>query len=330
MRISFLTRLGALAVLAFASGCSSGQLSSNLASGKPAALGHLNYSDLGHIQPNNTFFTHLYVTDQADKIGVLDTSYNWLNDITNGTPCPSGAWSTRSGPHRLYVANFGCNGPPEVSEYKALTTAPYGTLDYTYTTSLVDPVSVTTDSNSNVYVADLLGAQVVEFAQHTNAVLNHCPGGATGVAVDNNGNVYAMRPQPMQVVEYPGPAGLANCSAAVTLPVTFPSGAAGGELLYYFNNPNYNLLLACDQHDGIYAFAPTQSTPALIQNSNVWGNCLHMGLNQGSAGWLVITYPYQAQPHLVVTRPFGNIHFYVYPTPGNHNINPVGVAVYPG
>lgn len=326
MHISFLTRLGALTALTVAIGCSSGQVSPNLASGKPEALGHLDYSDLAHIQPTNTFFTHLYVTDQADKIGVLDTNYNWLSDITNGTPCPSGAWSTRSGPHRLYVANFGCNGPPEVTEYKALTTAPYGTLDYTYTASLVDPVSVTTDSNSNVYVADLLGAQVVEFAQHTNAVLNHCPGGATGVAVDSSGNVFVLQPQPMQVVEYPGPAGLANCGAATTLPVTFPSGAAGGELL----NTGFNTLVACDQHDGIYHFTPTQSVPTFVAFSNTWGSCLHMSLSHSTA-WLVISYPYQAQPHLIVTRWTPNTNGYgVNPSPANHNMNPVGVAFYPG
>ena len=70
--------------------------------------------------------------------------------------------------------------------------------------------------------------------------------------------------------------------------------------------------------------------PTLIPYSNAWGSCLHMSLSHSRA-WLVISYPYQTQSHLIVTRYLNNTNgFFVNPNPGNHNMNPVGVAFYPG
>ena len=61
---------------------------------------------------------------------------------------------TRTPPKRLYVANFGCNGIPEITEFKNLNTSPYGTFAFSYNSTLIDPISVTTDSAQHVYVAD--------------------------------------------------------------------------------------------------------------------------------------------------------------------------------
>ena len=149
-----LVAFGALAALA---GCSS---SAGSYSSVPPAQG-LQRS----ITPDN-YFNRLYIADATAKLDILDNSFNWVNAIYGTTPCPSGAWINRTGPPRLYVADFGCNGQIGVTEYKSLTLPPvYATPWFTYTASLVDPIDVTTDNANDVIVADNGGSQVVEYAQ---------------------------------------------------------------------------------------------------------------------------------------------------------------------
>lgn len=311
-----LVRFGALAILA---GCSS---SAGSYSSVPPAQG-LQRS----ITPDN-YFNRLYIADATAKLDILDNSFNWLNAIYGTTPCPSGAWINRTGPARLYVADFGCNGQIGVTEYKSLASPPlYATPWFTYSTSLVDPIDVTTDNANDVIVADNGGSAVVEYAQASHTVLHHCTiPYAVGVAVDANGDVFVSELQPMQIVEYPGPAALTNCSAGVPIGATFPSGSAGGGLLV----DNSNNLIACDQYDGIYKIAAPSYNVAVQIPTTAAFRCLHLSLN-GAGNHLFITEPFIPTPDIqIIKYPNGMVLPPLLPNSANHYIDPVGVAAFPG
>ena len=235
---SFLCASAALAAVGVLSGCSGGAGSPGAVPAQQQIVGQ------SKVKPDN-FFNRLYVADGSAQVVVLDNTYTWLSNISGNTPCPSGEWMTRTGAARLYVANFGCNGIPEVTEFKQLGVAPaYGTFQFSYNAGLSDPLFVTTDNSAHVYAGDYLGQKVVEYAQLSNAVLQQCSGGfMSGVAVDASGDVFVSEQSPTQIIKYPGPAGLSNCGAGAPIPATLPSGFAGGELLL----DNSNNLIACDQ-----------------------------------------------------------------------------------
>lgn len=311
--------LGALFASALLAGCSSWQQAS--LSIPPTSLPT-------KIKPD-PFINHLYVVD-AGRVATLDSTYSWLGDVTGNNPCPSGGWVTRTGPARLYVANFGCNGTPEITEFKSLNNAPYGTFQFHYTTSLIDPLIVTTDSVANVYASDYGGSHVTEFAQLSNTVLNTCQVPTpTGVAVNANGDVFVSEVTPgltPHILRFPGPAGLANCSAGAPIAATLPGGFGGGELLLD-NNSN---LIMCDQSNGVYKIAgPSYSTVHLIPSTASF-QCFHMSLN--SAGnYLFITEPFKTPQDIqVIKYPSGTFVTTVVASPANHLQNPVGVAAFPG
>ena len=280
------------------------------------------------------YVQRLYVTDSSARVDVLNSSFNWINNITGNTPCPSGAWVNRTGPARLYVADFGCNGVAGVSEFKTLGTSPYGTFQFNYTTSLVDPLFVTTGGTQHVYVSDNGGSQVVEFAQQSNVVLNHCTTNPNtyprGIAVDAGGDVFVATLQPfspMQIIKYPGPGGLSNCSAGVPIAATFPAGSVGSGLLL----DNSNNLIACDQaNGGVYRVtAPSYGTAVLISTTATF-QCVHMSLN-ANGNHLFITEPFKSPPDIqIIKYPNGVVLPPLVPGSSNNFMTPVGVAAYPG
>ena len=91
--------------------------------------------------------------------------------------CPSGAWISRYGPKKLYLANFGCVGLPYVTEAHQLSNV-FGVEQFDYTTSLVDPLFVSSNlpamSVPQVYVGDFFGKQVVQYAELSNAIVHQC------------------------------------------------------------------------------------------------------------------------------------------------------------
>ena len=242
--------------------------------------------------------------------------------------CPSGEWIPRYGPKKLYIANFGCVNVPKVQELKHLNGNLFGTEQFVYTTSLVDPLFVSSNlpamSVPQVYVGDFFGKQVVQFAELSNAVVNHCSSNAfiAGVAADNNGDVFVSQ-LGGAILKYSGPAGLGNCAAGTPIGGTV---ASGGELLL----DNNNNLIECAQNGAVYTIAaPSYSSPVLIPTTASF-KCLHMSLNR-AGNRLFITEPFLSPPDIqVVKYPSGVVTSTIVPGPSNHNFDPVGVAAYPG
>jgi hypothetical protein len=138
------------------------------------------------------------------------------------------------------------------ANYSTITATEYsktGSLLATYSTSLTDPVDVTTDHTGNVYVANYgsSGAAVVEYPQGSNTPSNTCNTGLNneGIAVDSKGDVFLSGNNPNtgsgELVEFKG--GLSGCSAT-TLGVTLTF--AGGLQI-----DNKGELVACDQLSGV-------------------------------------------------------------------------------
>ena len=315
--------LGALLAISLLCGCgSSTQPAASIPMAQSMARPPL--VGAGKVSPDQ-YVQRLYVTDVNASTHVLDNAYNWLDDITGNTPCPSGAWMTRVAPKRLFVANFGCNGIPEVTEFKNLNTAPYGTFDFSYNATLVDPITATTDNALNVYVADLLGSQVVEYSHHHNVVLNHCssPGGnsfVSGVAVDAAGDVFVAAGTATHIIEYPGPAGLSGCNG-VTLSATIPGQPAD---LILDNNAN---LIECN-HSAVYKIAgPAYSAAVQIATTAAF-QCLHLSLN-AAGNHLFISEPFKSPPDIqIIKYPNGLVLSPILPS--TNVPHPVGVAAYPG
>jgi hypothetical protein len=138
--------------------------------------------------PSAILLRKLYVTDNVNSDVAVFKHGNWssLGTITNGISAPYGDWVDRSG--NLYVVNRTSSTSSDITEYDSS-----GDLTFTYSTGMVEGVSVTTDRQGNVYETDQTGA-VTEFAQGSNVVTATCslpPGdGALGVAVDSHRNVF--------------------------------------------------------------------------------------------------------------------------------------------
>jgi hypothetical protein len=191
------------------------------------------------IRPAISPKAELYVSDgNLNAVEILKND-GWKNvgSIDNGTNGPDGDWYDM---HGLYVAN---DAGADVTQY----TPQY--FAYTYSTGMVDPVDVTTDSPGNVYEADYDypdgNGFVNEYAQESNTIVQSCsPGGAVeGVAVDKHGDVfvdYNVGTYPSvtgYIVEYRH--GLAGCNGTV-LGVTLDF--AGG--MAFDKQAN---LIVCDQ-----------------------------------------------------------------------------------
>jgi len=188
------------------------------------------------------------------------------------------------------------------ANYSALTANEYnkgGSLVATYSTSLTDPVDVTTDTKGNVYVANYgsSGAAVVEYPQGSNTPSNTCNTGLNneGIATDKKCDVFLSGNNPNTgsgtLLEYKG--GLSGCSAT-TLGATLTF--AGG--LQIANNGD---LIACDQLSGVDIIPPPYSTVSKTITVSGGSDYFHDALDQknktlfiadaGTAEVYVVSFP---------------------------------------
>ncbi len=193
MRLSALQVVVAISAAAsLLSGCSGATTQSHSAGLLPT-LGSQNHAvpaNAGRYPgiPSAILLRKLYVTDNVNSDVAVFKHSNWssLGTITNGISTPYGDWVDRSG--NLYVVNRTSRTSSDITEYDSS-----GNLTFTYSTDMVEAVSVTTDRLGNVYETDQTGA-VTEFAQESNVVTATCslpPGDqALGVAVDSRRNVF--------------------------------------------------------------------------------------------------------------------------------------------
>lgn len=164
----------------------------------------------------------LYVTDNVNNDVALFKYGTWtsLGTITSGIAHPYGDWVDKNG--NLYVVNRPTSGG-DITEYDAT-----GSLIFTYSAGMHDPVSVTTDKVGNVYEADQTG-MVAEYAQKSNMAAATCSlqSGyeALGVAVNGRGRVFVTFDSTAStgtggIIVYPqGLAGRPYACANATLPV---------------------------------------------------------------------------------------------------------------
>ena len=164
----------------------------------------------------------LYVAGYfPEKLVILkNTTYKNVGTISKGLVSPDGDFVDTSG--NLYVADY---DGVDVQEYKPGGKSP----TFTYSAGMTDPVNVSVDARGNVYEADYDGHLVNEYSQKNDTVINSCPlaGGAEGVAVDGNNDVFVdynlMPSGPGLIVEYKG--GLAGCQQTeIHVPLDFAGG----------------------------------------------------------------------------------------------------------
>jgi hypothetical protein len=146
--------------------------------------------------------------------------WNKIGAITNGISYPNGNWVDED--RNLYVTNAYSGSAAGITEYDRS-----GALRFTYSSGMVYPSAVATDTNGNVFEADWFTG-VSEYRQGSNTVVANCPqlgGGQRGIAVDAQGDVFASYSTASggAIEEYTG--GLAGCSGT-TLSVSL--GVPGG------------------------------------------------------------------------------------------------------
>lgn len=181
------------------------------------------------IRPDASTFTKLAVSNYGGSgvgnVVLFNKKYSPTKTITRGISENDGVWIDAH--ENLYVANLGAGVDGTVTEY-----APSGKLSFTYSTGMTAPVTVTTDSDGNVYVgeSDTYPGHIDEFPQKSNTPIARCvtPNGGlvTGVTVDKNGNVFAGSVQSSgssELIEFLG--GLSGCSpTALPAPVYYVGG----------------------------------------------------------------------------------------------------------
>ncbi|HET6277050.1 MAG TPA: hypothetical protein VFE16_14065 [Candidatus Cybelea sp.] len=263
----FLTAATAVVSAALLSACSSGVsqgtsaglpstgvsqsrgLSDALRSGvAPKFSGMIRHSHAAkrEIRPDQ-FTNHvIYISDSGNGAADVIKYNHWTIDegtIGSGMSGANGNWVDRATDGRhLFEANY---TGPYINEYN-----PDGSLAFTYSAGMTDPVEVTTDKHKNVYegefnynTAGIPGA-VNEYAPMTNSVMASCaPGNVEGVAVDKHGNVFAAYNNVMtlvgSIIEYPHGLSASGCVGTV-LPITF--GYLGSIVFDRQGN-----LVVCDQ-----------------------------------------------------------------------------------
>jgi hypothetical protein len=168
-------------------------------------------------------------SDPEEVLILKNKSWTESGTITDGTTDPDGNWYDK---HGLYVANY---NQGNIEQYNSS-----GSLTFTYSAGMTNPVTLTTDANGNVYEADFTGDAVNEYHQGSNSVVATCQlgGFVEGVAVDKAGDVFvAYYTGAGDIVEYKG--GLSGCSQTpLGATVNFP----GGMILDKSDN-----LIICDQ-----------------------------------------------------------------------------------
>lgn len=195
----------------------------------------------------------LFVSDEMNTVFELKNgTYTEVGTITNGIDTSDGVWVDKKG--NVYVANV---DGKDVTEYKKGHSTP---IICTYSSGLVDPINVTTDTAGNVYVVDFNDlnnpGHIDKFAQCSNSVAKqyNVDEGPEGVAVDASGDIF---------VSYFGSQGgnFEEFKAGSTTPT--PLGAfvtsPGGLVL-----DKNGVLIADDQFGNIDLIAPPYSSTTLF------------------------------------------------------------------
>jgi serine/threonine-protein kinase len=210
-----------------------------------------------------------------------------VGDITSGLSGADGVFVDKKG--NVYAANY---IGADVTEYKKGKGSP----SCTYSSGVVDPVNVTTDSAGNVYVADYNNGQnpgyIDVFPQCGNTIsrqydVNYGP---EGVAVDKSGDLFVA----YFGTNYHGFFEEFKSGSSSPTPLGATVGSPGGLIL----DKNGNLI-ADDQRGSIDVIAPPYSSATVLVNG--LSGPLHCSLNQkenllfnandGSSTVTVYTYP---------------------------------------
>lgn len=177
----------------------------------------------------------------------------------------SRVWVDNKG--NLYVANV---TGPNVLEFKPGSSTP----NCTYSSGLVDPINVTTDTAGNVYIADFNKLQnpgyVDEFPQCSNTMSKQwsVSSGPEGVAVDKSGDLF---------VAYFGSSGgnfeEFKGGSSTPTPLGAFVGSPAGLIL-----DNHSNLIADDQAGNIDVIAPPYSSVTTLESG--LSDPFHVSLNK--------------------------------------------------
>jgi hypothetical protein len=268
-----------------------------------------------NMHPNaiNLRLKELAVSDLGTGgVEILNKGGKETGKIASGLSGPDGDWYDTKG--NLYVADY---KSVDIQEYAPATTKP----TFTYSAGLIDPVGVTTNKKSSVFVADYddggSSGTVTEYAQKSNTIANQClvGGAAEGVAVDKKGDVFVSYNGSIggAVAEFKG--GLKGCTETI-LGVSLKY--AGGLILDKKSD-----LVVCDQSPPVIDII---KPPYSSVSSTITGftDPFHVALNKTNT--LVFVADPSAADVVVDKYPTGSS----YTTLGSSNglSEPTGVAVH--
>lgn len=214
----------------------------------------------------------LYVSDGGLQAVAVFSNMGWgyVGEIGSNLVGADRDWVDKKG--NLYVAN--CCVEKNIVEYD-----PAGSLIFTYSDGLTNPITVTTDRKGNVYAGDYSSlyhyysyGDVVEYAQESNNAEATCfvgdalGSGTEGIAVDKKGDVFVSYNSnafygPGYLVEYKH--GLRGCRVTA-LGITL--GFAGGIAL----DKNANLLVVDQSNTAIDVVAPPYTSISGTFGSNLY------------------------------------------------------------
>jgi hypothetical protein len=215
-------------------------------------------------------------TASSDVLIYSNKSYSEIGELTNDLSGTDGVWVDKKGD--IYVANVSTN----VVEFKKGGSSPICTY-----TGATDPINVTTDAKGNVYVVDLLGGFVDEYAQCGNTIEKQfAAADAQGAAVDKSGDLF---------VSYGG-SSLEEFKGGSTTgtPLSASVGESAGLIIDKKGN-----LIADDQAGDILVIAPPYSSATVLVSG--LSDPFHCSLNEkenllfnansGSGDVTVYSYP---------------------------------------
>jgi len=203
-----------------------------------------------------------------------NTSYKSSGVISAALNTP---WDVfMDGQSNLYAANFGELGSGAgVTEYAPDS---YGDPLFTYSAGLNDPTAVAVDSNGNVFVAQFsmggsLPGDVSEYSQQVNTVFANCSplpeGGATGVAVDSNDDVFITwedTNSASAIFEYTG-----NLQSCNYQNINLPVGAGFGLAI-----DNHSNLLVADGTEIVVSDPPYNSVSKVLASGFSDARTVHL------------------------------------------------------
>jgi len=129
--------------------------------------------------------TQLYVANFGDNdvLVICNETFEQVGEITDGVDRPTDVSLDQNA--NLYVANF---SNATIAEYAP---SKFSAPSFTYSAGMVEPETLTVDTQGDVFEGDANGA-INEYSQGHNSVTTSCSpgGGVTGVAVDAKGDVF--------------------------------------------------------------------------------------------------------------------------------------------